>query len=46
MPTGGEARVVPSSWCPEFGIKRDNAALRIEAEAALPATLGYVIERA
>jgi len=45
-PTGGEARLLASAYCPEFGIKLENAALCIETEAELPATLGYAIERA
>lgn len=43
-PFGGECELLPSVFCPRFGVQQNNRMLKISLTALLPATLGYIIE--
>jgi uncharacterized heparinase superfamily protein len=42
--SGADAHLERSTYCPAFGVRRDNWALRLATAATLPAMIGYVIE--
>ena len=42
--SGADAHLERSTYCPAFGVRRDNWTLRLATAALLPATIGYVIE--
>jgi uncharacterized heparinase superfamily protein len=45
-PLGGTSELLPSVFCPRFGVRQNNTMLKLSLTALLPATLGYVIEAA
>jgi uncharacterized heparinase superfamily protein len=43
-PFGGECELLPSVFCPRFGVRQNNRVLKIGLTDLLPATFGYIIE--
>jgi hypothetical protein len=42
---GGEASLIPSRYCPEFGVQKAGQTIRLSLDVELPAEFGFTIER-